>query len=1084
MVRRLVHVGILMLTRPLYLFALLSLVVFLGIGNLTGQTQLIDVNFPPGTGTNATFLTIDNEVGGLMGTWDQASGVVTSTAVNNSTTGAASDLTIDFGSLGSDSLTLSVEVLSRTGVVAANGMFIGFQQRNAGGTGDDLWNNTPPSFGLVVPANASGGLAFNRVSVGGSDPSSPGRYQLLPGYGVATAASISDGFTMELRVDSGGWELALTGLEDGAGNAITGGSGDWGVGGVNDWAEFNSTMRVGFSYQTNAAGGALSFGSISVVQTSATDTDQDGMPDDYENANGLDSVDPADAAIDADANGGADGLTNLEEYLAGTNPQDSDSDNDGLSDGEEVNGLLNPWTGGVFGSAPGDATDPLEPDSDGDGDGDGLEITNGTDPNAPPPNTGPLFPFVDTDGDSYRDEAETAFGSDPSVTGVIPDHTPTPAKPNVVIIYADDMGLGDVSAYGNLFGTPSPATTPHMDALADEGVLFTQAHSGNGACTQSRYALLTGKYHWREFNGISSHYGSHGSMPDLPLPSDFTIAEFLKTQGYDTAAFGKWHLGGRWHSPAGTRVTNNGNSSAGVDWTRPVEEHAVANGFDFFRGLASTINFGPYVYLHDDRVQWVTATDANGVPSAFRDVAATDVMQWFTTGMLNSSVVGSTDSRASLGDPSYRQVDAGPVMVNDFEDYISDRVASADSDPFFAYVALYSPHKPWALTAPFVGADSNSGFHYADFMREVDDRMGRVIDAIDAAGFGDDTVVILTSDNGPENTAMSQSLNFGKDPNGPLRGNKRDVWEGGTRVPFIVRWPGQAAAGMKVSAPIWQGDIFATVAAFLGEELPGASAPDGESFLNLIRGQQKPAPERSALVVSSIRGDLGLKTTDGWKLIDGSGGGHATSWDSSNASIPNAAGTNGGVPKQLFHLAFDLGEDSNLISGLTNAAAIRAELTAQTGTDLLGTLDALRVDVSTTLYERVPDNDADGMPNAYELGFGLDPDWPLDAASDLDCDEVSNLAEYLAGTNPTDANDALRISGIDPSANAMDVSWPSVAGREYDLVWSTDLVTWSPVVTLAGDGSELSYTMDRVALGISVGDWRRVFVRVEVSVSP
>ncbi len=197
-----------------------------------------------------------------------------------------------------------------------------------------------------------------------------------------------------------------------------------------------------------------------------------------------------------------------------------------------------------------------------------------------------------------------------------------------------------MSAYGDLFGTPSPALTPRLDALATEGTLFSQAHSSNAVCTPSRYALLTGKYNWRAFDGISGHYGYKSGISGIPLASDVTIAEFLKGQGYDTAAFGKWHLGGKWYQPGtNTRITGNPNDAGAVDWSRPVRDHAVAHGFDTFRGLATTINFGPYVYLHDDRVQWVTDRDANGVPSGFRDATNSDSFRWFTTGDLNSSVM-------------------------------------------------------------------------------------------------------------------------------------------------------------------------------------------------------------------------------------------------------------------------------------------------------------------------------------------------------------------------------------------------------------------------------------------------------------
>ena len=288
---------------------------------------------------------------------------------------------------------------------------------------------------------------------------------------------------------------------------------------------FGLVVFVG-SLESNAAG----FSNPRLVVSNAPDTDGDGLPDSYEVANGLDpNVD--DAALDNDSDGGADGLTNLQEFNAGTDPQDSDTDDDGLSDGEEVNGTRNPWFEGALSGPPGDATDPLNSDSDGDGVDDNDEILAGTDPNRLPPNTGPIFPFVDSDNDSYRDEAEVAFGSSPNDATDIPDNRrPSGERPNVVIIYADDLGFGDISAYGDLYGTTSSAPTPNIDALASDGVMFTQGHAGNGVCTPSRYALLTAKYNWREFDNITGNYGGTIGGDELPRASDITIAEFLKTQ--------------------------------------------------------------------------------------------------------------------------------------------------------------------------------------------------------------------------------------------------------------------------------------------------------------------------------------------------------------------------------------------------------------------------------------------------------------------------------------------------------------------------------------------------------------------------
>lgn len=831
---------------------------------------------------------------------------------------------------------------------------------------------------------------------------------------------------------------------------------------------------------SNAAG----FSNPRLVITSALDTDGDGIPDNYEVANGLDpSVD--DTGIDNDAVGGADGLTNLEEFIAGTDPQNSDSDGDGLNDGQEVSGSLNPWLVGVQSGPPGDSTDPLEPDSDGDGVDDLDEILAGTDPNARPPDTGPIIPFVDSDNDSYRDEAEVAFGSNPNDAADIPDNRPPAVKPNIVIIYADDLGFGDISAYANLFGTTSSAPTPHIDSLATDGVLFTQGHSGNGVCTPSRYALLTAKYNWREFDNITGNYGGTIGGDELPRVSDVTIAEFLKTQQYDTAAIGKWHLGGAFYRRDGTRISDNPSDASDVDWERRVDLHAVDHGFDEYRGNAVAINFAPYVYTINDRMQFWDTT-LNGGAGAFRDALNTDPFRWFTTGELNSTVVGAKGSRAGLGDPSYQQVDLGPQLVNDAEVYFADRASSGDTDPFFVYLPLHSPHRPWALTPPFIGSDTNRGFIFADWMREVDDRIGRILDAIDSNGFGPNTMVVFTSDNGPENDMQRESLLFGSDSNGPLRGHKRETYDGGTRVPFMVRWPGQAAAGMRVTTPIWQGDIFATIAAYLGTNLPNATAPDGESFLNLLRGQAKPSPQREAIVLSAQRGDLALKTFDGWKFIDATGGSSDTSWDSFNTEFSNAAGINRGTPKQLFSQDVDLGENVNLIMDFTNETAIRNELTALTGRDLLGLLDSLRSTESTSLFPRVPDNDGDTLPNAFELANGLDPDWPLDAVLDLDGDGASNVDEYITGTDPAESSDVFKVSAFDLQGVFANVTWPSVAGRDYNIVWSIDLINWHSIASLSGTGGSLTYGVDRASIASEVGvdeNLDRLFIRIEVALT-
>jgi arylsulfatase A len=568
-------------------------------------------------------------------------------------------------------------------------------------------------------------------------------------------------------------------------------------------------------------------------------------------------------------------------------------------------------------------------------------------------------------------------------------------RPNIVIIFADDLGFGDIGAYGARFGTLSPAPTPHVDALAAEGLMFTQAHSSNGVCTPSRYALLTGKYNWRTFNDVSWGYAA----PDIPS-SDTTLAEFLKMQGYDTAAFGKWHLGGFFYDRSGVPYTARSNDIADparVDWEHRLVGHAVDNGFDVFRGLAVTINMPPYVFVKEDRIQYY---DAN--LGTYRDARNTDTYHSFTQAELDDGLTVSNNGGPGLGDPSFKQIDADPIMLGEVESYLAER--GTDPAPFFAYVCLYSPHEPWHITPPFANA---VGFAYGDWMAEVDSRIGRILDAIDSNGMRDNTLVILTSDNGPEVTAFVTSRANGRDPNGPLRGVKRDDWEGGTRVPFVVRWPGQVAAPGTVSNElIWQGDIFATVAAYVGTDLPLDVAPDGESFLNILRGQSKPSQRRDSIVVASEADHRAIITTDGWKLIDSTGGGGSDpSYDSANRDIANAFGNNQGVPKQLFHLSTDLGEDTNVIAGITDVGAIRSNLVLTAGGDLLGRLDQYRTTLTSGIFAPFPDNDLDGMPNWFENRYaGLSRENPSDAALDFDRDGLTNLDEYRNGTDPNNAD--------------------------------------------------------------------------------
>ena len=213
---------------------------------------------------------------------------------------------------------------------------------------------------------------------------------------------------------------------------------------------------------------------------------------------------------------------------------------------------------------------------------------------------------------------------------------------------------------------------------------------------------------------------------------------------------------------------------------------------------------------------------------------------------------------------------------------------------------------------------------------------------------------------------------------------------------------GRSAPGTVSNELIWQGDIFATIAASLGADLPADVAPDGESFLNILRGQSKPSQRRDSIVVASQEDHRAVIMTDGWKLIDSTGSGSLyQSYDSANRNIDNSLGINQGTPKQLFNLTSDIGEDANAIATITDVTAIRSALVQTTGRDLLGRLDQYRTTLTSGLFTPFPDNDLDGMPNWFENRYaGLDRENPADAALDFDGDGLTNLEEYQNGTDP------------------------------------------------------------------------------------
>ncbi len=456
-----------------------------------------------------------------------------------------------------------------------------------------------------------------------------------------------------------------------------------------------------------------------------------------------------------------------------------------------------------------------------------------------------------------------------------------PLRPNIVLILCDDLGYGDVKC-NNPRGR---IATPHIDRLAAAGLRFTDAHTTSSVCTPTRYSLLTGRYNWRSRlqQGVLG-----GLSPALIEPGRLTVAAFLRQQGYHTAALGKWHLGMDWAPRAGKPAPEQNdieksNQVWSVDFSKLIARGPNSFGFEYYFGISASLDMVPYTFIENDRVAVL--------PSIDRSFPMTE---------------GRSGGQTRRG-PAAAGFEAGevlPTLARRAVEYVARQAAPARAgQPFFLYLALASPHTPIAPTAPWRGKSGLSP--YADFVMETDDAVGLVLEALARQGLETNTFVFFTSDNGCSPAANIVELQAaGHQPNGPWRGHKADIWEGGHRVPLIARWPGRVPEGAVCDRLVSLVDVMATCADLLGATLPENAAEDSCSFLPSLLGQTN-APPRPALVHHSINGRFAIR--DGpWKLAlcPGSGG-----W---SAPRDPAALKRGLPPVQLYNLTGDPAETNNL----------------------------------------------------------------------------------------------------------------------------------------------------------------------------
>lgn len=459
-------------------------------------------------------------------------------------------------------------------------------------------------------------------------------------------------------------------------------------------------------------------------------------------------------------------------------------------------------------------------------------------------------------------------------------------KPNILIIYADDLGYGDVQCYNPERGK---IKTPHLDQLAAQGIRFTDGHSSSGVCSPSRYALLTGRYHWRSYlqKSIVGLWGRPAILPDR-----MTIAHLANQKGYETHCIGKWHLGWDWKISAEQKkyfrfdkkkqpkVTDEHRHAWSEVFSKPIEGGPASVGFDHYFGV-DVPNWPPYCYIEGKKTV--------GIPTTTLD------MELFK------------NHQASNQGPALENWTLEPTLPA-----LRDRVIkvienqSEGSAPFLIYMPLTTPHTPLSVNDEWKG---KSGINpYADLVMETDDVVGKVIAALKKNGQYENTLIFFTSDNGCAHYIGVKEMEekHGHYASGPLRGYKSDVWEGGHRVPFMVSWPKVIQAGQVNHQLVHQADIFATIAEVIGQDIPDHAGEDSYSMMPILRGEDKPIREYA--VSCSIGGVPAIRQNN-WKLIfhKGSGG-----W---------TKGSNGDE-FQLYDLSKDLGEQNNLIDKFPERAKL------------------------------------------------------------------------------------------------------------------------------------------------------------------
>lgn len=472
------------------------------------------------------------------------------------------------------------------------------------------------------------------------------------------------------------------------------------------------------------------------------------------------------------------------------------------------------------------------------------------------------------------------------------------ARPNVILIFADDLGYGDLGCYG-----ATKVQTPNIDRLAAEGRRFTDAHSVSAVCTPSRYALLTGQYPSRA-NGGKGVWGPAPVNSPLIVDTDkTTIADVFKNSGYDTVAFGKWHLG-----------FGQGKN----DWREPLSPGPQALGFDDYFGMPVVNSGPPYVFVENDRIVGSDPDD----PLVFLGRNSKDTTPITPIPPEAAQRSPNPFGGAKEAHKRFNDYQVGTTLAKKSVQWINQR----KDKPFFLYLATTNIHHPFTPAKQFQGT-SQCGL-YGDFIHELDWIVGEITSCLQANGLSDDTLVIFTSDNGGMfNRGGQAAFQAGHRQNGDLLGFKFGAWEGGHRVPMIVRWPGKVKAGTTSDQLIGNVDMLATFAALTGQTLDTAEQADSVNMLPAITGE----PEqmiRDHLLLAPYKGTHLSLRKGKWMYIPARGSGGfggrkpgdhtfagppaASFVGSVNSDIENGKIKPSAPPAQLYDLSSDVNQTQNV----------------------------------------------------------------------------------------------------------------------------------------------------------------------------